>query len=102
KPRELSLANRRFHRQIHLASRNRYLVQQLEMVHRSMALLAQTSLAATGRGNRALAEHKGIVEAIETGDGDAADTRLKAHLSTAFETRLKQDADADGGVLAGE
>ncbi|MBC6443121.1 MAG: GntR family transcriptional regulator [Rhodobacteraceae bacterium] len=92
KPRELSLANRRFHRQIHLASRNRFLVQQLEMVHRSMALLAETSLAADGRGEMALAEHKSIVEAIEAGDGPLAERHLKEHLSHAFETRLKQDA----------
>ena len=91
-PRELSLANRRFHRQIHLASRNRFLVQQLEMVHRSMALLAETSLAADGRGQMALDEHRSIVEAIEAGNGEAADQRLKEHLSYAFETRLKQDA----------
>ena len=37
-PDRLARANRRFHRQIHLASHNRYLIQQLEMVHRSMAL----------------------------------------------------------------
>ncbi|MEM7440360.1 MAG: GntR family transcriptional regulator [Pseudomonadota bacterium] len=91
-PRELSLANRRFHRQIHLGSRNRFLVQQLEMVHRSMALLAETSLAADGRGEMALAEHQTIVEAIEAGDGRLAEQQLKDHLSFAFETRLKQDA----------
>ena len=44
-PQALSRANRRFHRQIHLASHNRFLVQQLDLVHRSMALLASTSLA---------------------------------------------------------
>jgi DNA-binding GntR family transcriptional regulator len=56
-PERLSRANKRFHRQIHLASHNRYLIQQLEMVHRSMALVATTSLAAEGRGARALEEH---------------------------------------------
>lgn len=88
-PQELSIANRRFHGQIHLASRNRFLVQQLEMVHRSMALFAETSLAADGRGEMALAEHLSIVQAIENGDGAEADKRLKKHLSLAFETRLK-------------
>ena len=33
-PKALSRANRRFHTQIHLASHNRYLVQQLDLVHR--------------------------------------------------------------------
>jgi DNA-binding GntR family transcriptional regulator len=93
-PEALSKANRRFHRQLHLASHNRYLVQQLELVHRSMALLATTSLAAEGRGATALAEHAAIVEAIAQGDGAAAETALKAHISQAFETRLKLDAAA--------
>lgn len=35
-PQALSRANRRFHKQIHLASHNRYLVQQLDLVHRSI------------------------------------------------------------------
>ncbi len=91
-PRDLSIANRRFHRQIHLASRNRYLVLQLEMVHRSMALLAETSLAADGRGEMALAEHLVLVEAIEAGNSNDADRLLKDHLSFAFQTRLIADA----------
>ena len=48
-PRALSRANKRFHKQIHLASHNRFLVQQLDLVHRSMALMANTSFAAEGR-----------------------------------------------------
>ncbi len=94
-PQALSRANRRFHKQIHLASHNRYLVQQLDLVHRSMALLASTSLAAEGRGETALAEHKAIVDAIGAGDGDGAQTALRAHISKAFETRLKLDAESD-------
>ena len=91
-PDALSRANRRFHKQIHLASHNRYLVQQLGLVHRSMALLATTSLAAEGRGETALAEHEAIVTAIARGDEAAAQNALRAHISKAFETRLKLDA----------
>ncbi len=91
-PMALSRANKRFHRQIHLASHNRYLVQQLDLVHRSMALLANTSLAAEGRGLRALSEHQAIVDAIRAGDEEAAAQALRDHISQAFETRLKLDA----------
>ena len=93
-PEALARANRRFHKQIHLASHNRYLVQQLDLVHRSMALLATTSLAAEGRGAAALAEHEAIVAAIAAGDGDKAYVALRTHISRAFETRLKLDAGA--------
>ena len=93
-PEALARANRRFHKQIHLASHNRYLVQQLDLVHRSMALLATTSLAAEGRGAAALAEHEAIVAAIAAGDGEGAYVALRTHISRAFETRLKLDAGA--------
>ena len=88
----LSRANKRFHKQIHLASHNRFLVQQLDLVHRSMALMATTSLAAEGRDATALAEHEQIVAAIEARDGDAAYAALKTHISRAHETRLRVDA----------
>ncbi len=93
-PKALSRANRRFHKQIHLASHNRFLVQQLDLVHRSMALLATTSIAAEGRGSETLEEHAAIVRAIEAGDGDAAYQALREHISEAFVTRLKLDAEA--------
>lgn len=93
-PDAMSRANKRFHRQIHLASHNRFLVQQLDLVHRSMALLATTSLAAVGRSEAALAEHDAIVRSIEAGDGDRAQEALRSHISKAFETRLKLDSGA--------
>ncbi len=91
-PRALSRANKRFHRQIHLASHNRFLVQQLDLVHRAMALMATTSFAADGRDAAALDEHDSIVAAIAARDGDAAYASLRAHISNAFETRLRVDA----------
>lgn len=95
-PEALARANKRFHRQIHLASHNRYLVQQLDLVHRTMALMARTSLAAEGRGETALAEHARIVDAIAAGDGAAADRALRQHISMAWETRLKLEAQSGG------
>jgi len=91
-PDAMSRANRRFHKQIHLASHNRFLVQQLDLVHRSMALLATTSLAAVGRDEAAIAEHDAIVSAIEARDTSSAAEALKAHISKAFVTRLKLDS----------
>jgi DNA-binding GntR family transcriptional regulator len=92
-PPRLARANRRFHRQIHLASHNRYLIQQLDLVYRSMALMATTSLAATGRGEKALAEHQEIVAAIHARDEQRAYEALKSHISIAFVQRLKLDSD---------
>ena len=91
-PNALARANRRFHKQIHLASHNRFLVQQLDLLHRSMALMATTSLAAEGRGMVAMQEHQNIVDAIAAGDQDGAFEALRQHISVAFMTRLKLDA----------
>lgn len=93
-PDAMSRANRRFHKQIHLASHNRFLVQQLDLVHRSMALLASTSLATKGRPKDTLEEHENIVRAIEAGDGDASDKALRDHISKAYVIRLRLDAEA--------
>jgi DNA-binding GntR family transcriptional regulator len=91
-PRLLAQANRRFHKQIHLASHNRFLVQQLDLVHRSMALMATTSFAAEGRDEVGLQEHANIIAAIAARDPDAASAALRTHISKAFETRLRLDA----------
>ncbi|MEM0948126.1 MAG: GntR family transcriptional regulator [Pseudomonadota bacterium] len=94
-PAALSRSNRQFHRQVHLASHNRFLVRQLDLVYRSMALMATTSLAAPGRGEVALEEHDAIVSAISDGDGDRAASAFRAHISQAFESRLIQNAESD-------
>ena len=57
-----------------------------------MALLAVTSFRFEGRGELALAEHGAIVEAIRNRDGAAADVAVRAHISAAYEARLKQNA----------
>ena len=75
-----------------MASHNRYLVQQLNLVHRSMALMAGTTLAAKGRDSVTLAEHQAIVDAIAKRDETAAEQALRRHISMAYETRLKEDA----------
>ena len=91
-PNALAKSNRRFHKQIHLASHNRFLIKQLDLVHRSMALMATTSLAADGRGAVAVEEHQAIVTAISNGDSSEASKKLRDHISIAFMTRLKQDS----------
>lgn len=91
-PEAMVRANRRFHSQMHRASHNSFLIQQLDLVYRSMALLATTSLAAEGRSSVALGEHRMIVDAIAAGDAEAASKAAKMHISKAYETRLRVDA----------
>jgi DNA-binding GntR family transcriptional regulator len=86
--RALALANRRFHRQLHRASHNRYLIQMLESMRRSMALLSTTTLAAPGRAGQSLDEHAAIVEAVARRDEAAAQAAAERHISHAYRTRL--------------
>ena len=94
-PQALARANKRFHWQVHLASHNRYLIQQIEYVHRAMALLVKTTLAEEGRGEQAQREHEAIVEAIAARDGEAACSAIRLHISRAYETRLQFDLEAE-------
>ena len=93
-PGAMSRANKRFHRQIHLASHNRFLIRQLDSVRRSLALLSTTTFATEGRPEIAMREHQEIVDAIAARNGDRADFAAQTHISTAYETRLKADAEA--------
>jgi len=93
RPGELARANKRFHRQMHRASHNRYLDQMLQGMRRSLALLSTTSLSAPGRGAASVAEHDAIVRAIEARDEDAAETAARRHISNAYVSRLKVIAE---------
>lgn len=87
----LSSTNRRFHKQLHLASHNLFLVGQLDLVYRSMVLLATTSLALAGREIVALDERQAILTANKEKYGEAAYAVVKVHLSQAFVIHLKHD-----------
>lgn len=92
-PGKLAAANKRFHRQLHLASHNRVLSQTLDPVRRSLALLSGTTFAAAERPDQSNAEHEAIVDAIAARDEDAADTAARAHIASAYALRLKLEAE---------
>ena len=94
-PDRLVQTNRRFHHQLHLASHNGFLINQLNDVHRRMALLVSSSLEVEGRATQALDEHQTIVDALKSRDGDAARKAIKLHLSRAFEMRLRIQSTRD-------
>ncbi|MEM7059900.1 MAG: GntR family transcriptional regulator [Pseudomonadota bacterium] len=91
-PTALATSNRRFHRQLHRASHNRYLNQILDGMRRSMALLSSTTLMSPDRGAQSLAEHDRIVTAITDRDETAAQAAAEEHISNAYRTRLAIDS----------
>ncbi|MEM7270808.1 MAG: GntR family transcriptional regulator [Pseudomonadota bacterium] len=92
-PGKLALANKRFHRQLHLASHNRYLSQTLDPVRRSLALLSGTTFEDKDRPRESNDEHEVIVDAIEARDEDAADAAARAHIASAYALRLRLEAE---------
>ena len=91
-PKAQSQANKRFHRQLHLTSHNRYLIQTLDPVRRSLALLGNTTFSAPGRIDSSNEEHEIIVDAIEARDENAAEDAARRHIIAAYSVRLRLDA----------
>jgi DNA-binding GntR family transcriptional regulator len=91
-PGALARSNKAFHLQLHRASHNRYLIQTLEGMHRSLALVAGSSLAAPGRGAESIDEHAAIVAAVAARDEDAAEAAARRHIVNALRTRLRLGA----------
>lgn len=92
-PRAQAQANKRFHRQLHLASHNRYLVETLNPVRRSLALLGDTTFSAPGRIEASNAEHREIVDAVAARDGEAAEAAARRHIAGAYAVRLRLEAE---------
>ncbi len=84
----LAQSNKVFHQQLHRASHNRYLVQTLGAMRRSLSLLSGTTLASPGRGAESVEEHAAIVAAIAARDEAAAQAAAERHISNAYRTRL--------------
>ena len=86
---QLAGRNRLFHHQVHLASRNRYLISVLTNMRVSMVLLAGSTLAVPGRAAEATEEHARIVDAIARHDADAAEECAREHMRNAYKTRIR-------------
>jgi DNA-binding GntR family transcriptional regulator len=86
---QMARRNRLFHRQIHLAARNRFLLTTLDNMRTSLMLLAGTTLASGDRWLRSIEEHGEIVEAIARHDADSAEAFSRQHINNAFKVRME-------------
>jgi DNA-binding GntR family transcriptional regulator len=84
--------NRRFHQAIYEAAYNQYLLQTLNMLHDSFALLHNATFRVPSRRFESDEEHRRIVVAIEKRDPDAAEEAAREHIRQAQRTRF------EGGV----
>lgn len=91
-PLDISQANKRFHRQLHLSCHNRYLIETLAPIRRTLSLLGETTFSAEGRIRASNAEHRQITDAIAARDADAAEAAARRHIVSAYEVRLRLEA----------
>jgi DNA-binding GntR family transcriptional regulator len=87
-PRALVSLNRRFHGAICEAAHNRYLIQTLDGMHDSLALLHSNTFRVPNRRAQSDAEHRRIVRAIERRDPDEAEKAARDHVRQAQRTRF--------------
>jgi DNA-binding GntR family transcriptional regulator len=81
--------NRRFHQAIYEAAHNQYLMQTLDMLHESFALLHNATFRVPSRRAESDEEHRRIVAAIEKRDPDAAEEAAREHIRQAQRTRFE-------------
>jgi DNA-binding GntR family transcriptional regulator len=81
--------NRQFHQAIYHAAHNQYLVQALESLNDSLALLNHTTFRMPKR-RESDEEHRRIVLAIEKHDPDLAEQAARAHICNAQLTRFSR------------
>ena len=81
--------NRRFHQAVYEASHNGYLMQTLDSLNDSLALLNSTTFRAPSRRRDTDDEHRRIVAAIEARDPEAAEAAARAHIRQAQRTRFE-------------
>ena len=78
-----------FHSIIYAASGNRMLTRILSELHRNIKAYRKLSLSVPGRLERSIGEHREILGAILSGDGERADVLTRVHVERAMNNMVK-------------
>src|SRR5688572_17327511 len=87
--------NRQFHQAIYEAAHNRYVLQTLDSLHDSFALLRSTTFRLRQRQRDSNEERRRIIAAIEKRDPDLAEKEAREHILQAQRIRFEGVATAD-------
>lgn len=82
--------NLRFHAVLLDAARNRFLVRAVQSIQKALLILGPSTMEESGRAERAIAEHAGIIAALKAHDGAAAEQAMRDHIDAAHRARLDQ------------
>ncbi len=83
-------ANRQFHAVILNAARNRFLVQSVQAVQKTLLILGPSTMEEVDRAAKAIDEHEAILTALRQRDEDGAEGRMRAHIEAAHRARLRR------------
>jgi DNA-binding GntR family transcriptional regulator len=83
-------ANRQFHTVILNAARNRFLVQAVEAVQKTLLILGRSTMEESARAAAAIAEHERLIAALRSRDGAEAEAAMRDHIEAAHRARLRQ------------
>jgi len=84
------MLNRRFHQAIYEAAHNRYLLQTLESLNDSFALLRSSTFRLPDRSRNSDEERRRIIAAIEQRNPDLAEKEAREHILQSQRTRFEQ------------
>jgi len=91
--------DRRFHQAIYEAAHNRYLMQMLDSMLDSFALLHSTTLRLPHRQRNSDEERQRIIAAIEKHDANRAEKAAREHILQAQRTRFESGSLEPGAML---
>lgn len=90
---ELSGINSAFHLALARLSGNVYLEAIMKMLQTQISLMMSASLSTSGRPLQNIREHKMLIDAIRSGDGDFAESIAKHHVRKAREHAMTKLAE---------
>ena len=88
-PQQAASINQKFHQCIYLAARNRFLLESARSLNNALMLLGPTTFEGEQRIKAVVNQHQQIVDAIRTGDTEAAGQAAEVHLQASMRHRLK-------------
>ncbi len=86
---QLAELDNRFHEIMYEACSSKMLEHQLKDFHQYVLRVRKKTLANVNRGPKSNAEHKGIMEAIKSGNGELAEKLAHQHMINAYDNMVK-------------
>lgn len=97
-PHQAAALNRRFHRALVGAARNRFLTQAIESLAKTLLILGPTTMLVNSRTAEAASEHGRVLAALSDRDEARAEAEMRTHIETAQFHRLQFRGSAGPAV----